>query len=372
MKKSDHLSNSWYLKPGKLFLFIVAAIVASIAGNRVLAQNPMLFSVGSILAQPGEKVTGRLNVEQGNDEATFIPITIINGAKSGPVLTLVAGVHGTEYVPIITAQKIIQEIEPSKLSGTLLVVQIANIPAFRAKAVYLSPIDHKNLNRIFPGKKDGTVSECIAYTLSTEIISKSDYYIDMHGGEFTEQVVDYIYYCSSNSDSDLCQKSEMLALAMGNKYLIPDDYSSYPDSLPSKYSEVEASRRGAVSITLEWGDRGMVKTDEVEFALRGIKNVMKTIGMLEGKPFVNEHPVYLINEQSIKSSYDGILYTFVDKEQFVTQGTLIGYTTDYWGNMLEEYHSPITGMVTFVKVAPSITTGEYVYRVDEPLDKIDE
>lgn len=372
MKITDCLPSPTHRRTNLFYLFILLAFISSMVSNHAAAQDASSFSVGSIEAKQGEKVNGSLPVAQGIDEATFIPFTIINGAKSGPVLTLVAGIHGTEYVPIITAQKIIQEIQPEDLTGTLLVVQIANIPSFQGRAVYSTPIDHKNLNRIFPGKKNGTVSERIAYTLSTEIMLKSEYYIDMHGGEFNEQVVDYIYYCTGSDKPDLCKKSKMLALAMGNKYLIPDNYTSYPDSIDSKYSEVEAFRRGAASITLEWGDRGMVKTDEVEFALRGIKNVMKTIGMLEGTPFVNEHPIYLINEHSINSSHDGILYTFVKKEQFITEGTLIGYTTDYWGNVLEEYHSPITGIVTFVRVAPAINKGEYVLRVDEPLEKVDE
>ena len=125
--------------------------------------------VGS--AKSGEKITGSLIVEDDIDKGTFIPITIINGAKPGPVLTLVAGIHGTEYVPIIAAQKIVNEIEPAELSGTLIVVHIANIPSFKGRGVYSSPIDHKNLNRVFPGKKDGTVSERIAYTITNEIIT---------------------------------------------------------------------------------------------------------------------------------------------------------------------------------------------------------
>jgi predicted deacylase len=200
-------------------------------------------------------------------------------------------------------------------------------------------------------------------------MSKSDYFIDMHSGEFNEMVVDYIYYCSGNTESDLCKKSKLMALAMGNKYLIPFDYLSLPDSSLSEYSEQEAFRQGIPAITLEWGDRGIVKKEETEFALIGIINVMKTLGMLEGTPFVNESPIYLLNLKSVLSNYDGILYTFIEKGQYITSGTLIGYITDYWGNVLEEYHSPITGIVVAVIVSPSIKKGEFIFVVAEPVEK---
>ena len=351
---------------------LLGLIFVSFFSNILVAQNNKTFTVGSIEAEQGEVAKGCLSIEKGIDEGTFIPITIINGAKSGPVLTLVAGIHGTEYVPIITAQKLVKEITPEELSGTLIIVHIANIPAFSSRSDYSSPIDYKNLNRIFPGKIDGTVSERIAFILSNEIMSKSDYYIDMHGGEFNERIIDYLYFYYGCPDGDLCKKSYQLAHAMGNKYLFPDKYNSVPDSLPSGYSDLEAFRRGVASITLEWGDQGAVKPEEIDKALKGIKNVMKTIGMLEGKPFINENPVYLINEKLVSSNYDGILFTFVDRAQYITKGTLIGYTTDYWGNVLEEYHSPISGIVVVVKICPSINKGESVFRIAEPVDEYKE
>ena len=78
---------------------------------------------------------------------------------------------------------------------------------------------------------------------------------------------------------------------------------------------MEAFRQGAAAISLEWGDRGIVKSEEVEAALQGLKNVMMSIGMLEGTPVMNDHPVYLVNEQSVESAHDGILYTFVERGQ---------------------------------------------------------
>jgi predicted deacylase len=355
-----------------LFQVLCVFLLISSFSNNLIAQNNKTFTVGSIEAKSGEKVSDSLIIEKGVDEGTFIPITIINGAKSGPVLTLVAGVHGTEYVPIVTLQQLLNEINPNELSGTVIMVHIANIPSFGGRAVYSSPIDSKNLNRCFPGKKDGTISERIAYIITNEIIKKSDYYIDLHGGEFNEALVDFIFLQVGCPDNHICEKSRMLALAMGFNYLIPDDYYLVPETSNTQWSSLAASRNSVPAITVEIGDRGKTELKEIDFAKRGVINVMRTINMLEGEAFKNEHPVYLINESFIKSNYNGILYTLVNKGQYITKGTLIGYTTDYWGNVLEEYFSPITGIMGSLKISPAINKGESVCRIAEPVDEYKE
>ena len=152
--------------------FIIILLCSLFSAFNLFAQDKALFSLGSIEALPGQTVSGKLIVEEGVDEGTFIPVTIINGQNPGPVLALTAGIHGTEYVPIIVLQELISEINPKDLSGTVILVQIANIPSYLNRSVYTSPIDKKNLNRVFPGKEDGTISERIAFTLTNEIISR--------------------------------------------------------------------------------------------------------------------------------------------------------------------------------------------------------
>lgn len=333
-----------------------------------LAQQPVKIVIQQIEAQPGQTVSGKLIVEKGVDEGTFIPVTIINGQNPGPVLSLTAGIHGTEYVPVIALQEIISEIDPKNLSGTVIIVHVANIPAFLGRSVYNGPIDHKNLNRVFPGKEDGTISERIAFTLTNEILSKSDYYIDIHGGEFNEKLLNYLYFLYGCPDNDLCEKSRMMAHAMGNNYLIPFKYNTIHDSLPSGYAFCEAFRKGAAVIGVEFGDQGKVDSEDLQSAKKGVINVMRTIGMLEGETFANEHPVYLIDRKSIPSKYDGILYTLVDIGQSISKGTLLGYMSDYWGNIIEEYKAPYSGIVVSTRPSPAIKKGDTVIHIGKTTD----
>ena len=230
---------------------IAIVFVLIILTTTIRAQTNLTFKIGNIEAKSGEKVTGSLIVEEGVDEGTIIPISIINGETPGPVLTLFAGIHGTEYVPIIALQKLVKEISPGELSGTLILVHVANIPAYINRASYDGPVDKKNLNRVFPGKKDGTNSERIAYALSNEILDKSDYFIDLHGGEFSEQIVDYVYFYYGCPDGDVCEKSILMAHATGNKYLIPLKYDVVHDTAQATYSDEVAFRLGVGVISNE-------------------------------------------------------------------------------------------------------------------------
>src|SRR5438552_8631853 len=107
-----------------------------------------------------------IEVPASDDAGTQIPVTTIRGGGTGPVLGLIAGNHGYEYPPILALQRLRTLIDPAKLKGTIIMVHVANMPSFLGRTVYFSPVDGKNLNRVYPGRKDGTVSERIAYAIT--------------------------------------------------------------------------------------------------------------------------------------------------------------------------------------------------------------
>ena len=88
--------------------------------------------------------------------------------KLGAVLALTAGVHGMEYPPILALQRLRASMDPRTLAGTIIMVHVVNMPSFLGRTIYYSPIDGKNLNRVFPGKADGTISERIADVIYDE------------------------------------------------------------------------------------------------------------------------------------------------------------------------------------------------------------
>src|ERR1700683_5060643 len=129
-----------------------------------------------------------IEIRAAIDAGTQIPVTTIEGATPGPTLALIAGNHGYEYPPILALQRLRAEIDSAALSGTLILVHVANMPSFLGRTIYFSPVDGKNLNRVYPGRPDGTVSERIAYAITTQVIERADYVLDLHCGDGHESL----------------------------------------------------------------------------------------------------------------------------------------------------------------------------------------
>src|ERR1700733_14796534 len=109
-----------------------------------------------------------------------------------------AGVHGCEYVPMLALRQFLDELDESQLHGSVRVVPMANIASFQARSAFVVPHDGLNLNRYFPGNKDGSFTERLAYALFQEAISPAQYHVDMHAGDQVEALEPFaIYYASS-------------------------------------------------------------------------------------------------------------------------------------------------------------------------------
>src|SRR5437763_1296701 len=145
-------------------LRLIAMIaLALFLGTLTTAQNRASFTVGTATAMRGQKATGTIEVPAGSDAALSIPVAVFHGAKPGPVLALVSGAHGTEYASIIALEKVIGQLNPADISGTVIVVPLINIPSFEQKVPHVNPIDHKSMNRFYPGKMDGTQTERVSF-----------------------------------------------------------------------------------------------------------------------------------------------------------------------------------------------------------------
>src|SRR5882724_5650813 len=133
----------------------------------VLAQSQSAkFTVGTASAELGEKATGYIEVPAGVDAATRIPVAVIRGAKSGPVLALVSGAHGTEYTSIIALEKLIPKLDPAQITGTVIIVPLVNNASFEQKVPHVNPVDGKSMNRFYPGKQDGTQTERVLWSIN--------------------------------------------------------------------------------------------------------------------------------------------------------------------------------------------------------------
>ena len=140
----------------RLFVWMLVATALSTVGK---ADAQTSFAVGTASAAPGQTASGTIEVPAGVDAALSIPVVVVNGARPGPVLALVAGAHGTEYASIIALEQLPAAVDAAQLAGTLIVVPLLNVPSFTKIVPHLNPVDGKNMNRMYPGRADGTQTE---------------------------------------------------------------------------------------------------------------------------------------------------------------------------------------------------------------------
>ncbi len=341
---------------GLALLFVTACAAAA------RAQGP--FTIQNTTAAAGTATHGTIVVApRAGDEGTTIPFTIINGTSSGPVLALIAGTHGMEYPPILAGQRMIKSINPKTLRGTIILVETANMPSFLGRTIYYSPIDHKNLNRVFPGKADGTISERIAYAITTEVITRATHLVDMHCGDGNEWLRPYLYWIVTG-DPKVVQDAKALALAFGFDHIVMDRERPV-DPNASIYLSNTAQLRGKPALTIESG--GLGKTDEPSIAAieNGVRGVMKHLKMIEAGPDPVANPTIIDRNQVLTSGATGLLSPQVQPGQMVAEGALFARITDFHGNTLEEIRAPFAGEVLYVVATPPINKGEPVGFIGE-------
>ena len=334
-----------------------AAAFAAVITGTAYARQP--FSIGPVTAAPGATASGTLTVPaRPGDEGTTIPITIVHGAKPGPVLALTAGVHGQEYTPILALQRLLKTLDAKTLTGTVILVHVANMPSYLARTIYYSPADGKNLNRVFPGRADGTLSERIALMLTREVIERATHVVDLHCGDGNESLRPYSYWITTGAPG-VADAGKQMALAFGLDHIVIDRERP-TDPKASVYLSNTAITRGKPALTVESG--GLARTDEESIAAieRGVAGLLRHLGMRADGPVPVAQPIWIDRSEVLRSSGTGIFHPAVERGHTVAQGTLIGRITDFHGRVLEEVRAPFSGEVLYVIGTPAISKGEPV------------
>src|SRR5688572_7102431 len=327
-------------------LLLIAALPLAAA-----AQQP--FSVGGITAAAGTTASGTIQIAaRPGDSGTELPISIVHGAKPGPVLALVAGVHGQEYTPILALQNLRTAIDPKMLAGTVIMVHVANMPSYLARTIYYSPVDRQNLNRVFPGKADGTLSERIAHTITREVIERATHVVDLHCGDGNESLRPYLYWITSGAPQ-VAEAGRQMALAFGMDHVVMDR-GRPTDPAASIYLSNTAITRGKPALTIESGDMAEIDTDSIQRIERGVAGLLKHLKMRADGPDPVANPVLLERSEVLRSRFTGIFRAAVEKGQTVAQGAFIGRVTDFHGVVLEEITAPFAGEILYVVGTPAM------------------
>lgn len=322
---------------------------------------PQEFRLGPIRVAPGEAASGYLAVPDGADPGTSIPITIAHGTRQGPVLALIAGIHGSEYAPILAVQRLRKDLDAKKLAGTVILVHVANPPSFLKRTIYYGA-DGKNLNRVFPGKADGTITERIAHVLTRDVIERADVVIDIHSGDNNESLAPYVGYVADSADPSVSQRSLELALAFGFEYIIRSR-DRPKDPMAAVYCSNAALTRGKPAIAVESGELGRPEPEAVERIVRGATGAMSHLRMIDVPRAKSAQPRFVDRSEVLKSPVTGLFEPLVECGANVAAGTPLGRVTDFFGVVTHEAKAPFDGVVFYILGTPPVSA-------DEPLAMI--
>jgi len=327
---------------------------------------PARLQIREIAARQGERTQGWLTIGETPAGPLRVPLVLINGRTDGPTLCITAGVHAAEYAPIDAAMRLLGTIQPDTLRGAVIVVPVTNMRMFEHRAGFVSPLDGLNLNRIAPGRKDGSISEILADVLLREVIAASEYHIDLHAGDLGELLLPFAGYALTGR-RELDEKGEALARAYTPSLIslaTPDGtIPPFPGSL-----NFSATRNGVVSILGESGGNGTLEEADVQTHLQGVQNIMRYLGMIDGGPPVNGPRISARDRIVLRAARAGLVHVGVRIGDRISTGQEVAVIRNVFGDVVERMCAPGSGIAGLIWTHKVVNTGDPVVRywITEP------
>ena len=288
---------------------------------------------------------GYLKVPYSGDDsgwgAVMIPLTVVKN-DVGPTVIFTGANHGDEYEGPIALWWLSNELKSKDIRGRVIIVPAMNYPAFKA-GKRTSSIDGGNMNRAFPGRPDGTITEIIADYFNRVLLPMADYVVDLHSGGKT---LDFVPFACAHVLEDKHQQARCIA-AM-EAFNAP--YSLMLLELDSaKMYDTAAEKMGKVFIGTELGGGGSASATTVAIAKRGILNLLKHAGILSGEP-ERGPSISLVtpdHRSFVTSEHSGLLEMCVDLGSDVKNGEVIALVHDIerTGTQPVEYKATIDGVL---------------------------
>jgi uncharacterized protein len=279
-----------------------------------------------------------------------VPLIEITGSEDGPLLTVIAGVHGCEYASMAGVRRWTAGLADRDLRGRVRAVPVLNLPAFRARTPFVVPDDGKNLNRCFPGNPAGTLAERLAYATFTQLITGSDALVDAHCGDLVEALEPFALYVAGRAED----RARDLAVVYGLGYVIRQE--PVTDPRLGGMSSQAAAQIGIPAITAEAGECGLVQEPAVQAHVRGLDRVLVQLGMADGPTAVaGSSPTHLQQFIWLRSVSAGWWEPAVRTGETVAEGQVLGTVSTLDGAaMLETITAPTPGVPMFITSSPAV------------------
>ncbi len=309
-----------------------------------------LLRIGTAAARPGEIKFGHLKIGELRDGTRIgVPVAAINGVKDGPLLYIQAGSDGDELNGIGVIKEVIPQLDPGRLHGGIIIISPLNFHGFQ-QDMHRNPLDNKKTNRTFPGKKDGSITERLAYA-AFKYVKKSDLALDLHQGS-TSQMIDEVRV-RVGSEHSLHDRCLELAKVFGIKYIFD---KKGPDGQLARV----APDAGIPTVDPELGGCVGWDANSIRKGIQGVLNVLYYYHLLPGEPKLPTEYIIATEFKEFYADKGGLIKFPIALHDRIKPGSELFTITDMFGVPKQTVYSPIDGILWRKRRLPMVATGEQV------------
>ena len=315
--------------------------------------------VGQLVAEPGDRIEGHIKVGSMPDgTAVRLPVVIINGRYPGKTLYIQAISDGDELNGIAVIHEILSTITPEQLYGKIIAVPLVNYHAFHTKQA-LNPVDNRKMNRCFPGRRDGTSSERIAYHLFRRAIQQADYCLDLHQGGVHPMIDEVrVRVDEKHALHGACLE---LARVFGIGHIL--NQKGPEGQLAQAAPEV-----GIPTIDPELGGTHGWDAESIEKGVRGVLNVLQYYKFIVGTPQIPDRQIVVKKFVPVLSNEGGFVYYKAELYEQLARHQPVADICDVFGNVRESIRAPVDGVFWAKPIYPMVASGGIVGKIGTPIE----
>ncbi|KAI8374035.1 hypothetical protein EDC96DRAFT_498311 [Choanephora cucurbitarum] len=290
-------------------------------------------------------------VKQGLSEWLRLPVIVCRGTEEGPVVGITAAVHGNELNGVPCIHRVISEIDVNKLHGTVVAVPCVNVSGYLKFTREFA--DGRDLNRLFPGREDGFASQVYCYQLMNKVISQFNYLIDLHTASFGRVNSYYVRADMNDPISAIMARLQTPQIVLHN--------SGQDGTLRSA-----AAARGIRAITVEIGNPQLFQSQYVQWSYIGVMRILDHLDMytLAYQPTAENlaPPNTILCSKGfwIYTKTGGVLEVYPGVNTIIKKGDLIARIKNIFGNVVDEYYAPCSGIVIGRSSNPVAMSGDRI------------
>lgn len=308
------------------------------------------LSINGVRVRPGQSVNIEIPIAKLPSHTLIdLPIFIRRAQEEGPVVLISGGIHGDEINGIVTARRLLEEMDQgwSLLRGTLIFIPLMNIYGFLSTSRTFP--DGRDLNRSFPGSKKGSLASRIAFIINEEIIPQIDYGIDFHtGGRML----------SNHPQVRVDFKDKVgldLAKSFGTHFIVNSKH------IEKSFRKTAFKARKHI-LVYEGGESMRVDDFAIEEGVQGTKRLLHSLGMLSNSTKAIESTI-LKESNWVRAKASGIFNSSVKLGESVKKGQIMAEISDPYGQVKIEVKSPTNGHVIGINNLPVINVGDALVHI---------